>query len=384
MDFTASGEHKTLAETVAAIAGRYGHEYYANKARTRGKMDELWMDLSRQGFTSVNLPEEFGGGGLGISELAIVCEELATAGCPNMMLVVSPAVCGPMIARFGSDEQRHRWLPGIASGATKMAFAITEADAGSNSHRLSTVAVREGPGWRLRGSKTYISGVDEAAAILVVARTGIDPNSGRGRLSNFVVPCDSPGLRMVPIRVEMVIPETQFTLFFDDLELEEDWLLGTEGDGLKQLFFGLNPERIMSAALANGIGRYALGKASRYARERKVWDVPIGAHQGIAHPLAKAKVELELARLMNQKAAWLYDSGFEAGEAANMAKYAAAEAAMSCLDTAIQTHGGNGLASEYGLADMWGLTRLYGIAPVSREMILNFIAQHSLGLPRSY
>jgi len=162
-------------------------------------------------------------------------------------------------------------------------------------------------------------------------------------------------------------------------------LIGTQDDGLRQVFHGLNPERITGAAMACGIGRYALDRASAYARERRVWDVPIGAHQGLAHPLAKAKIDLELARLMTQRGAWAHDCGDAmAAESANMAKYAAAEAALACLDQAIQTHGGNGLATEYGLADMWGIARLLRTAPVSREMILNFVGQHSLGLPRSY
>ena len=241
--------------------------------------------------------------------------------------------------------------------------------------------------YRLRGAKTYISGVDEAAAVLVVARTGTDPETGHGRLSLLVVDTDAPGLDRALIPVEILAPEKQFQLFFDDVEVPADRLVGTEGDGLHQVFAGLNPERILSATLCIGIGRYALARAAEYARERRVWGVPIGTHQGVAHPLAIAKVELELARLMTQKAAWLHDHADDpiaAGEAANMAKYAAAEAGLHCLDAAIQTHGGNGMATEYGLADLWGLLRLLRIAPVSREMILNFVAQQSLGLPKSY
>jgi alkylation response protein AidB-like acyl-CoA dehydrogenase len=184
--------------------------------------------------------------------------------------------------------------------------------------------------------------------------------------------------------MEIVAPEKQFVLFFDNVWVGEENLLGREGDGLRQIFFGLNPERVTSAAMACGVGRYALTRAAEYARSRSVWGVPIGSHQGIAHPLARAKVEVELARLATAKAAFEYDTGLEAGESANMAKYAAAEAANFALDQAIQTLGGNGLACEYGLADIWGMTRLFRIAPISREMILNFVAQHSLGLPRSY
>lgn len=383
MSFTESPEQELIRKEVRRIAADFGHSYYVAKARCGQKTDELWAAVAEAGFAGVNVPAEYDGGGLGISELAIVSEELAAGGCPLLLLIVSPAICGSIIARYGTNEQKRRWLPGIGSGRQKMAFAITEPDAGSNSHRISTVATREGDVYRLRGTKHYISGVDEAEAVLVVARTGTD-ESGRGRLSLLVVDSDAPGLRRETIPVEMTAPEKQFTLFFDDVEVPAGKLIGTEGDGLRQVFCGLNPERITGAAACNGIGLYALEKASRYACERRVWDRPIGAHQGLAHPLAKAKIELELARLMTQKACWLYDQGLDAGEAANMAKYAAAEAGLGALDQAIQTHGGNGLASEYGLADLWGMMRLLRIAPVSREMILNHVAQHSLGLPRSY
>jgi alkylation response protein AidB-like acyl-CoA dehydrogenase len=272
----------------------------------------------------------------------------------------------------------------MAAGS-KMAFAITEPDAGSNTHRLSTVATREGDGWRIRGTKYYTSGVDESEAILVVAKTGIHQGSDRGQLSLFIVDTDAAGLAKTLIPVSVHAPEKQFTLFFDDVVVPAERLLGDEGDGLRQVFDGLNPERIIGAAGANGAARYALAKATAYANQRQVWNVPIGAHQGLAHPLAEAKINVELARLMTQKAAWLHDHGQKgAGEAANMAKFAAAEASLQAIDAAIQTHGGNGFATEYGLADMWAGIRALRTAPVSREMILNYVAEHSLGLPRSY
>jgi len=265
-----------------------------------------------------------------------------------------------------------------------MAFAITEPDAGSNSHKISTTATRDGDEYILRGTKYYISGLDEAEQILVVTRTGVDENSGRGKLSLFVVDTDSPGLEKTPIPMEILAPDKQFTVFFDEVRVPADRLIGAEHEGLRQVFTGLNPERVMGAAQGNGISRYALAKAASYALDRQVWGVPIGMHQGLSHPLAIAKIEVEQARLMTQKAAWLYDQGLDAGEAANMAKYASAEASLKALDQAIQTHGGNGLTTEYGLATLYGITRLFRTAPVSREMVLNFVAQHSLGLPKSY
>jgi alkylation response protein AidB-like acyl-CoA dehydrogenase len=387
MDFVETDEQLMLREAVASIAARYGHEYYVERSRTSQKTDELWDELAAAGYLGVNVSERYGGGGQGITELAIVEEELSAKGCPLLLLVVSPAICATIIAAFGTDEQKNRWLPGFGNGTFKMAFAITEPDAGSNSHNISTAASRDGDIYRLNGTKYYISGCDESQSVLVVTRTSTDEATGRGRLSLFVVDFDTPGLEMTPIPVEIVAPEKQFTLFFDNVEVPVDRLIGTEGDGLRQVFLGLNPERIMTASIATGVGRYALEKASSYARERSVWGTPIGRHQGLSHPLAKAKIDLELARLMCQKAAWACDSDADpqiAGETANMAKYAAAEAALAALDQAIQVHGGNGMSSEYGLADMWGMTRLMRTAPVSKEMILNYVAQHSLGLPKSY
>jgi alkylation response protein AidB-like acyl-CoA dehydrogenase len=384
MDFTEPQEHTMLRESVAQIAASFGHAYYASKAKTNGRSTELWHSLGEQGFLGVNVPSAYGGGGMGISELAVVAEEVAAQGTPLLLMVVSPAICATIISKFGTDDQQRRWLPRFATGELLMAFAITEPDAGSNSHRISTTATRDGNVYRLNGTKYYISGVDEAEAVLVVVRTGTNPTTGHAQLSLLVVPTDTPGFNATVIPVEISAPEKQFTLFFDNVEVPADNLIGTEGEGLRQVFAGLNPERIMSAAIANGLARYALTKASEYARERQVWGTPIGTHQGLAHPLAQGKIAHELAKLMTQKAAWLYDQGLEAGEAANMAKYSAAEAALACMDQAIQIHGGNGLSSEYGIADLWGMTRLLRTAPISREMILNFVAQHSLGLPKSY
>jgi alkylation response protein AidB-like acyl-CoA dehydrogenase len=235
----------------------------------------------------------------------------------------------------------------------------------------------------MRGTKTYISGVEDADAILVVARQRMyDGNLGLPML--FLVDTDAAGLERQHIPTALRAADRQWTLFLDDVEVPADRLVGSETAGLKAAFDGLNPERIMGAAVALGAGRRALGLAADYARERVVWQGPIGAHQGISHPLAQAKIELELARVMTQKAAALYDAGAPAGEPSNMAKYAAAEAAIRCVDQAIQTHGGNGFALEYGLTDMYWGVRLTRTAPVSREMILNYVAEHSLGLPRSY
>jgi alkylation response protein AidB-like acyl-CoA dehydrogenase len=382
VDFAESEEHQALRAAVAEIAKDFGPRYYAEHAAERLPCDELWSALGKAGFIGVNIPEAYGGGGGGLTELTIVCEEIAAAGTPLLLLLVSAAISAGMIAEFGTEEQRTRWLPGLADGTTKMVFAITEPDAGSNTLKLSTTAVRDGQDWVLTGTKYYISGVDEAEALLVVARTGQDERGAQ--LSLFIVPTDAAGLDKHLLPVDLLLPERQYTLHFDGVRVGPDALVGQPGEGFKQVFHGLNPERITGAALGVGVARYALTAAARYATERTVWSEPIGAHQGVSHPLAKAKIETELAALMTRQAAWQHDHGQPAGESSNMAKYAAAEAALAAVDAAIQTHGGNGLASEYGLMPYWGLARLLRIAPVNREMILNYVAQHSLGLPRSY
>ena len=384
--FTEPEERVALREAVKKLASKYGREYIEKQAAEGGKTTELWLEMGKNGFLGVNLPEEYGGGGGGMADLAAVLEEAAAAGAPLLMMVVSPAIVGSIIARCGTEEQKQHWIPKIASGEVTAAFGITEADAGSNAHKITTTATRDGDEWVLNGNKTFISGVDEAQVVLIVSRTA-DAKTGKLKPALFIVPTDAPGLSKQPIPMAWKAPEKQFTLFLDNVRVPADALVGDEDGGLWQLFAGLNPERIMGAAMSCGLGRYALEKAVEYAKVRSVWkDAPIGAHQGIQHPLAKAKIELEQARLLWQKAAAMYDAGddFGAGEYANMAKYAAGEVACNITDVAVHTHGGNGLTEEYGLANLLIAARLGRIAPVSREMILNFVAMHSLGLPKSY
>jgi alkylation response protein AidB-like acyl-CoA dehydrogenase len=378
-----SEEERMLRETVASIVRGFGPDYTRRKVAAGEPPTELWDALASRGFLGVNIPEEYDGGGLGMAALAAVGEEISAAGGGLILIVVSPAIVGSILTRHGTADQKDRWLRGIATGTTKVAFAITEPDAGSNSHNLSTSARRTDRGWAINGQKTYISGVEESDAILVVARKReADGTLGLPLLT--IVDADAPGLTRQHIPTAEPGANKQWQLFFDDVEVGDDRLIGGETAGLKAAFDGLNPERIMGAAVCNGTARRALELASQYARERDVWGQPIGAHQGISHPLAQAKIELELARLMMYKAAALYDAGLSAAEESNMAKYAAAEAGMRCVDQAIQTHGGNGFADEYGLTHMWWGVRLVRTAPVSREMILNYVAEHSLGLPRSY
>jgi alkylation response protein AidB-like acyl-CoA dehydrogenase len=342
--YTETDERLELRRQVARLAKGYGRDWFVERARSGEKTTELWMEIAKAGYLGINIPEEYGGGGGGIGDVAAVCEELAAQGCPLLMMVVSPAICGTVIARYGTEEQKQRWLPGICDGTATMAFAITEPDAGTNSHNITTTARRDGDEWVLKGQKIYISGVDEAENVLVVARTE-DARTGKLKPCLFVVPTDSAGFEFTAIPMEIVSPEKQFQVFIDDVRLPVDALVGDEDGGLVQLFAGLNPERIMAASFSTGLARHALEKASA-----------------------------------------LVDAGDDmaAGEAANMAKYAAAEAAVHAVDAAVQTHGGNGITQEYGMAGLLVAARAGRIAPVSREMILNFVAMHSLGLPKSY
>lgn len=383
--FSESEERQELRRQVTKLASKYGREYFTEKARAGEKTTDLWLEIGKNGYLGINIPEQYGGGGGGIGDIAAVCEELAAQGCPLLMMVVSPAICGTVISRYGTDEQKQRWLPGIADGTSTMAFAITEPDAGTNTHNITTTARRDGDEWVLNGRKIFISGVDEADNVLVVARAE-DARTGKVKPVLFVVPTGAAGFEARPIGMEIVSPELQFQVFLDDVRLPGDALVGDEDGGLVQLFAGLNPERIMAASFSTGLARYALAKATAYAKERAVFQGAIGSHQAIAHPLAQSHIEIEMARLMTQKAAALYDAGDDmgAGEAANMAKYAAAEAACDAADRAVQTHGGNGITTEYGVAGLLVASRAGRIAPVSREMILNFVAMHSLGLPKSY
>jgi alkylation response protein AidB-like acyl-CoA dehydrogenase len=379
-----SDEELAIREAVREICAPFG-ERYARACFERGEPPrELWSALAEKGFTAANIPAEWGGAGLGMTGLIAVAEEVAASGPPLLLLVVTSAIAGSILARHGTDEQNDRWLRGIAAGTMKVGFAITEPDAGTNSHNLRTELRRDGDGYRLSGQKVFISMLEDVDAVLVVARLRSE-DGGLGAPCLCLVDIDAPGFTRDRIAMQYVGPESQWQVFFEDVRVDADRLVGGEHGGLAAVFDGLNPERIIAGAMACGTATRALGKATAYARERTVWKTPIGAHQAVAHPLARAKVELELARLMTQKAAALFDAGMpSAGEVSNIAKYAAAEAAIHCVDAAIQTHGGNGFTLEYGVSDLWWSARVLRTAPISAEMVLNHIAQHMLGLPRSY
>ena len=376
-------EEAELRSSVYGIVAKFGNDYFTRCSETLQPPTELWDALAAGGFVGVNLPEEYGGGGMGLTAISVVAEEAAAAGCPQIMLMISPGIVGSLLARHGTHGQKQRWLAPMAAGTYKIAFAITEPDAGSNSHHITTNAHRDGDTYYISGQKTFITGADQTDALLVVTRTGTDA-AGRARLSLLLVDRESPGIEMHRIPMTFEITEKSYTVFFDNVAVTADRLIGGDGNGLRVAFDGMNPERVIIASICNGIGRYAMDKAVAYAGERQVWKVPIGAHQGVAHPLAEAQIALEAARLMTRHAASNFDAGIDAGEASNMAKFLAADAATRCVDQAIEVHGGSGFTREVALANMYEFVRLFKTVPITRAMILNHIAQHSLGLPKSY
>ena len=369
--FTETEERISLRTEVAKLASGYGREYFVKQARSGGKTTDLWLEIGKHGYLGVNIPEEYGGGGGGIGDLAAVCEELAAQGCPLLMMVVSARRSAARSSAGSAPRSRSSaGCPGIADGTPTMAFAITEPDAGTNSHNITTTARRDGDGGRL--------GAQGPQDLHLRRRRGRQRARRRARRGRQDRQAQALPVRRAHRRrrassttrspMEIVSPEKQFSVFIDDVRLPADALVGDEDAGLVQLFAGLNPERIMAASFSTGLARFALDKAVAYVKEREVFGAPIGSHQAVAHPLAQSKIEIELARLMTQKAAALYDAGDDmaAGEAANMAKYAAAEAACDAADRAVQAHGGNGITQEYGVAGLLVAARAGRIAPVSR------------------
>ncbi|MFA1541869.1 acyl-CoA dehydrogenase family protein [Actinomadura monticuli] len=371
-----AAELEELRESVLRTCRDFGHEYYVRASDAGDNARGLWRALGGVGALGAGISAEYGGAGAGVEALAAVAESIARAGLPLMLIALSPAVCATMIDGFGSPAQKAEWLPGLADGSRVLGFAITEPDAGSNTHNIRMRARRDGGSWVLSGQKYYVSHVDNADALLTVARA-------EDGLKVFIVPTGAPGLTGQPIAVEILSPERQYSVFYDDVRLDSSAVVGADA-GMAVLYAGLNPERIVSAALLNGIARYAIDIAAAYARERTVWSVPIGAHQAVSHPLARAETALTASRLLTESAARAFDRGETGGVEAAMAKLTASEAASAALDAAMQTLGGNGMSREYGLATLHGLVRLFRIAPVSSEMLLNHVAHKRLSLPRSY
>ncbi|MFP5257161.1 MAG: acyl-CoA dehydrogenase family protein [Acidimicrobiia bacterium] len=375
-----------VREGVAGICARFDDAYWSRLDAEHRFPWELYDALAEGGWVGLAIPEQYGGGGRGIAEAAMMLRTIAASGAAmNGCSAVHLTVFGlNPIVRFGNDRLKAAFLPRAARGELHVAFGVTEADAGTDTAKIRTRAVRDGDGWRIRGRKVWTTKALESEVVLLLVRTDPDPASGLKGLSLFLADLDPAYVTITPIAKVGRNAVASCEVVYDDLPVEGWRMVGEEGDGFRLLLHGLNPERILLAGEAIGIGEAALRRAVGYARERVVFDRPIGANQAISHPLAVAHAQLRAAWLATLDAARTYDRGDDAGEAASIAKYLAAEAGWLAADRAVQTHGGMGYAVEYHVERYWREARLMRLAPVSQEMALNHLAQHALGLPRGY
>lgn len=365
-----------MAELAFDIAAEFAGTSFGDHAA----IDTFWSKCCQAGLSGLALPEAYGGAGEDLFPLVLATERTAAAGFPATRMVLGQGMAGRILMRSGTEEQKLRWLPGVAAGKTRFSFALTEATAGSNAASMRTTA-RRGPhgGWVITGEKTYITAFDEADVLLLVANAPDD-----GGITLFLVEDPRSTVTWQPVDLGLTIYENHFTLFFDGLELDDDAVVGEVGRGFRALFPALNVERLVVGAQALGLGRHGLARAVDYAREREVFGVPIGAHQAVQHPLASAFVQTEAASALLVSAAREYAEGSSGGVLANAAKIACCDAGFSAMDCALQVFGGSGYTTDVGLLEPYMITRLLKSVPVSRELALNQIATDALGLPRSY
>jgi acyl-CoA dehydrogenase len=390
MDFSLTEEQQMIIETARGVGEKFGLEYWAEKDREKAFPAECWQAICEAGLGGATLPEEYGGSGLGMVELALITEALAASGAGatvGQLFMINPIFGGVSISKFGSEQMKSDLLPKLCDGTMNFCMALTEPDAGTNTLALKSFAAADGDGWRLNGQKIWITAVDSAQKMLVVARTQkpeevTKPTQG---ISLFLIDVDRKGLSYTPIEKVGTQTLSACQVFFDDVHIEKHELLGTLHGGFRELLEVLNTERIITTACMVGAGFLATRLAVQYANERKVFGVrPIGSYQGLQFPLAQSHAELECARLMNLKAATLCDQGRPYGSEANMAKLIAGEAANHAIERSMQTMGGMGYSKEFHVERLWRDARLFKFAPVSEEMILNYIAVHDLGMPKSY
>lgn len=388
MDFFLSSEQQAIREAIERICERFGDDYWLEKDREGGFPEDFHRAFVNDGWLGVCIPEAYGGSGLGISEAALMMQTVSASGAGlsgASALHMNIFGLNPVVV-FGTEEQKQRMLPPLIKGADKACFAVTEPDAGLNTLKLKTKAVRQGDHYVISGQKMWISTAQVANKMLILARTTPveevkKPTEG---LSLFYTDIDRAHVeaREIEKMGRKCVDSNQ--LFIDGLVVPESDRIGEEGKGFDYILHGLNPERILIASEAVGLGRAALRKAVAYAKERVVFDRPIGKNQAIQHPLAQSWMELEAADLMIKKAAWLYDNGEPCGAEANSAKFLGAESAFKACQTAVMTHGGMGYAKEYHVERYLREIMIPRIAPVSPQLILCFIAEKVLGLPKSY
>ena len=387
MDFALTEQQELIRKEVAALARSFSLDYWLEKDRKHEYPHEFVKAFAEGGWVGLMIPEAYGGAGLGVTEAAIMLHEICASGAGTSGASPIHFYCFPPepVVRYGTDEMKERELPRIVSGETIMAFGVTEPNAGTDTSRIQTRAVREGDRWVVNGRKVWTTNAQHANRILLLARTSDrDPAKPLRGMTLFFTEFDRSAISVREIEKLGRAAVDSNEIAIENLEIPEANVVGTVGDGFYHLIDSLNPERIVVGIEAVGIGRAALERATQYAKERVVFDRPIGKNQAIAHPLALALAQLDAAELMCLKAAWLFDTGRPCGREANAAKLLAAEAGFQACDAALQTFGGFGYAKEFYVERLWREIRLYKIAPISQQMALNYLSEHVLGLPRSY
>lgn len=390
MDFRISNEQYMMIETARQIGEQFGLNYWREKDATKKFPAEYWRVVCDAGLCGAALPAEHGGSGLGMLDMALIVENLSATGggsTVGQLFMINPIFGGVSISRFGNEKMRAELLPKIISGEINCCMALTEPDAGTNTLEMRSYAEADGDGWRLNGRKIWITGVGSATKMLVIARTKkiAESSSRTDGLTMFMIDVERAGLTYTPIDKLGTCTLDSSSVFFDNVRIEKNELIGTLHKGWRELLEVLNTERIVTTAGLVGTGELAIRLAVDYANDRKVFgDTPISSYQGLQFPLAQCHAEVAAARLLNHKAAVNFDMGLPYGSDANAAKMLAAQAVSNATERAMQTMGGMGYAKEYHVERLWRDCRLFRFAPVSEEMILNYIANHDLKMPRSY
>jgi acyl-CoA dehydrogenase len=388
VDFDETDTHLSIREGVQRVCSKFPDAYWRDLDERHEFPWSFYDAMAEGGWIGIAMPEEHGGGGQGITEASIVLEEVAASGAAmNGCSALHTSMFGMNpVVKHGSQELRDRYLPDVVAGKLHVAFGVTEPDAGTDTTRISTRATLDGDRYVVRGRKVWMTKAAYCQKTLLLVRTTpVDEVERKiDGLTLLLADLQDPRVTITPISKLGRNAVVSCEVNFDDLEVPVDQRVGEEGRGFTYLLDGLNPERILIAAEAIGIGRVAIQKAVAYANERIVYDRPIGKNQGIAFPLAEAYARLHAATLVVREAGWRYDRGMPCGEQANLGKFLAADAAFTAADQAMQTHGGFGYATEYDIERYWKEARLMRLAPVPQEMVLNYVAEHVLGLPRSY
>ena len=390
MDFRLNDEQRMMIESARQIGERFGLEYWRKQDAEKAFPTEYWRAVCEAGLSGVALPEEYGGSGLGMLEMSLIVEALAATGggsTVGQLFMINPIFGGVSIARFGNESMRRELLPKLISGEINCCMALTEPDAGTNTLEIKTYASEDGDGWRLNGRKIWITGVASASKMLVIARTKKleQAQSRTDGLSMFMIDVEREGLTHTPIDKLGTCTLDSSSVFFDNVRIEPHELIGTLHQGWRELLDVLNTERMVTTAGLVGTGELAIRLAVQYANDRSVFGGrPISSYQGLQFPLAQCHVEIEAARLLNYKATTNFDMGLPYSNEANAAKLIAAQTVGRATERAMQTMGGMGYAKEYHVERLWRDCRLFRFAPVSEEMILNYVANHELQMPRSY